>query len=202
MKHPRVAPVLLALVLGSALACARASETPEALMKAGVESLYTKGDPEAAARDFRKVLAKNPEHYGATYQLAVALDRAGKPTEAKPLWEKSLAMAEAIKDAETAATARKRLALPAPQPEEAAMKAGLALLYERKDAAAAAAEFRKVLQVNPDHYGATFQLAKALDEAGKPGEARPYWEKSLALAGTYKDAATAKIASDRLARRP
>lgn len=201
MKHARALPVL-ALLLGSSLACSRTEETPDALMTRGVDALYTKSDPEAAARDFRKVLAKNPEHYGANYQLAVALDRAGKTAEARPLWEKALAMAEAIKDEQTAGAARKRLGLPGPAPEDLAMKAGLAALYDRKDAAAAIAEFQKVLQINPTHYGATFQIARALDQAGRPGEARPFWERSLRLAEGFKDAETAKLAAERLARRP
>lgn len=202
MKHSRLISVLGSLVIGSAIACSRAEETPEALMKRGVELLYTKSDPEAAARDFRKVLAKNPEHYGANYQLAVALDRSGKAAEARPLWEKSLAMAEAIKDENTAESARKRLGVPAPAPEDAAMKAGLDALYGKKDAAAAVLEFRKVLDVNPSHYGATFQLARALDESGKPAEARPLWEKALKMADGFKDAETGRIARERLARRP
>lgn len=190
------------LVVGSVLACSRAEETPDALMSRGVESLYKKSDPEAAAKDFRKILAKNPEHYGATFQLAVALDRGGKAAEARPLWEKSLAMAQAVKDEKTAETARQRLGVPAVAPEDAAMKAGLDALYEKKDAGAAVAEFQKVLQLNPSHYGATFQLAKALDQAGKPAEARPYWEKALKMAEGYKDAKTVETARERLARRP
>jgi len=202
MKHARVLPFLPLLLLGSFISCSRAEETPEALMTRGVESLYTKNDPEAAAKVFRKVLAKNAEHYGANYQLAIALDRSGKAAEAKPLWEKSLAMAEAIKDEKTADTARKRLGLPVPAPEDTAMKAGLDALYGKKDAAAAVVEFRKVLEVNPNHYGATFQLARALDESGKPAEARALWEKALRMADGFKDAETAKMARERLARRP
>ena len=37
----------------------------------------------------------------------------------------------------------------------------------------AAALFRQVLALNPDHSGATLQLAKALDQGGKPEEALP-----------------------------
>jgi tetratricopeptide (TPR) repeat protein len=202
MKNARAIWILVLLVFGLAMGCARTEETPEALMKSGVDSLYAKSDPEAAAKAFRRVLAKNPEHYGANFQLAVALDRSGKSAEARPLWEKSLAMAEAIKDETTADTARKRLGLPGPSPEDAAMKAGLDALYEKKDAVAAVVEFRKVLDVNPNHYGATFQLARALDQAGKPAESRPFWEKALRMAEGLKDAETAKTAKERLARRP
>jgi cytochrome c-type biogenesis protein CcmH/NrfG len=78
-------------------------------MKAGLDALYGKKDPNAAAAEFRKVLAENPTHYGATYQLAKALDQAGKPAEARPLWEKVVKMAEGYGDQNTLATARARL---------------------------------------------------------------------------------------------
>src|SRR3989449_9477107 len=78
-------------------------------MKAGLDALYTQKDPNTAAALFRKVLERNPTHYGATYQLAAALDRAGKPDEARPLWEKVLAMTEGSSDKQTADTARARL---------------------------------------------------------------------------------------------
>ena len=39
------------------------------------------------------------------------------------------------------------------------MGRGLDALYKRHDPASAAAEFRRVLESNPDHYGAKFQLA-------------------------------------------
>jgi hypothetical protein len=82
----------------------------EAIMKAGLDALYSRNDPTAAAIEFRKVLALNPTHYGATYQLATALDRAGNSEEAQRYWEKMLSMADAANDGATAATARARLA--------------------------------------------------------------------------------------------
>ena len=69
-----------------------------------------RGDANAAAAQFRKVLERNPTHYGATYQLATALDRAGRPTEARPLWEVVVTMAEKYQDQPTLTTARARLA--------------------------------------------------------------------------------------------
>lgn len=202
MKNARVIGVLVLLAVGPAMACSGTDETPDALMKSGLDSLYVKKDPEAAVKAFRKVLEKNPAHYGANYQLAVALDRAGKPAEAAPQWEKSLALAEAIKDEKTADVARRRLGRPRPAAEDPAMQAGLAALYGKKDAAAAIVEFRKVLEINPNHFGANFQLARALDEAGKPAEARPQWEKILKMAEDVKDAKTAQMARERLARQP
>lgn len=93
-------------------ACAPSREadarSQESQMAAGLDFL-AKGNPVAAAAKFREVLAVNPTHYGAHYQLAVALDRAGKATEARVLWEKVLRMAEGYNDQATARTARSRL---------------------------------------------------------------------------------------------
>src|SRR5437867_877097 len=82
----------------------------ETVMNAGLDALYKRNDPDRAAIEFRKVLVHNSTHYGATYQLAVALDRGGKRAEARPLWEKVVTMAEGFKDQPTLNTARTRLA--------------------------------------------------------------------------------------------
>ena len=176
-----------------------APESEETLMKSGLDALYTRHDPATAAAQFRKVLQINPTHYGATYQLAAALDAAGKSEEARAVWEKMLPMAESINDKSSADTARAHLA----EVEAASeMQAGMDALYTRHEPEAAAARFRKVLEGNPTHYGATYQLAAALDAAGKPGEARPLWEKVLAMADEKHDEKTAGAARTRLAKQP
>jgi Tfp pilus assembly protein PilF len=178
----------------------------EAAMQAGLDLLYKGNDPAAAAAEFRRVLALTPRHYGATFQLATALDRAGKTEEARPYWEAMRALAEAAKDEGTLATVRTRLAKASPSTEEALqaamMSVGLDALYRRRDPVMAASEFRRVLQRNPTHYGATFQLATALDRAGKGAEARPFWERVLEMAERQKDEATLAAARARLARHP
>jgi len=179
-------------------------------MALGLEALHTRHDPVAAAARFREVLAQNPEHYGATFQLATALDQAGKPAEAKPVWEKMLGMAEAIKDTATVDRAHARLAAidapPTPtggaDPDAETMRLALEALRVKHDPTAAAALFRKVLAHNPDHYGATFQLAIALDQAGKLTEARPIWTKVLKLSEAIKDEPVAAAARARLAKSP
>src|SRR5262249_42300209 len=176
-----------------------AAETDEALMKAGLDALYTRNDPEAAAAQFREALAQKPTHYGATFQLGMALDRAGKPAKALPLWGKLLRRPTGSNDRATAAAAAVRLAAIA---DETTMKAGLEALYAQGDPEAAAAQFRQVLARNPTHYGATFQLAMALDRGGKRAEARPLWDKVLEMAEGYHDAATVSAARARLAERP
>jgi protein O-mannosyl-transferase len=79
-------------------------------MQAGMDALYARGDPEAAAVEFRKVLERQPDHYAATFQLATALDRAGRPADARVYWEKLLGMAERQQDSRAVATIRARLA--------------------------------------------------------------------------------------------
>lgn len=72
----------------AAAAGARASSSDssrgaeQALMGEGLGFLE-RGGPAAAASVFRRVLATNPSHYGAHYQLATALDLARKPEEAR-----------------------------------------------------------------------------------------------------------------------
>lgn len=172
------------------------------IMTAGVYALYTRRDPTGAIVQFRRVLEINPNHYGAAFQLAMALDQAGKPTDARSLWEKVLAMAQESKDNDTANTARARLAKPtvasAEFSQEEAMRRGLDLLYTRNDPNTAALQFRNILERNPNHYGATFQLAMALERAGKSKEARPLWEKMFKMAEASNDKETVAAAHARL----
>ena len=73
-----------------------------------------RSDPRRAATSFRQVLALNPTHYGAHYQLAVALDRSGNTRQARALWEAVLQMAQSYHDAATEQTARVRLRVDPP----------------------------------------------------------------------------------------
>ena len=83
------------------------ADQDERLMSAGLDALRAQHDPERAGALFREVLAHTPTHYGATYQLAAALDAAGRPSEARPVWEKMLA--EAAQDEGTVRAVRQRL---------------------------------------------------------------------------------------------
>lgn len=168
-------------------------------MARGVDLLYKSNDPVAAEGLFRGVLRRTPTHYGATYQLAMALDRGGRPAEARPLWDTVLKRAEAINDSNTARTARTRLQAPDTASQEAMMVLGVDLLRRQNNPAAAADQFRAVLKKNPTHYGATYQLAVSLDRLNKADEARPLWQKVLGMATTYKDSATINTARQRLA---
>jgi Flp pilus assembly protein TadD len=63
-------------------------------MEAGLKAMYQDNDPRGAADSFRRVLERNSTHYGATFQLAKALDMLGERDEARRLWANVLAMAE------------------------------------------------------------------------------------------------------------
>jgi Tfp pilus assembly protein PilF len=175
-----------------------AGPTQEQLMQQGLDQLYKTNHPVEAQESFRSVIQLNPTHYGAHYQLAVALDRGGKPTEARAAWEDMKGRAESIGDTATLHSVQRRLAAPDTASQESTMALGLYYLYTKSDYAGAATEFRKVIAKNPTHYGATYQLAKTLDLMGQRDQATPLWRKTLAMATQYRDATTIQQAKDRL----
>ena len=71
---------------------------PEAPMRAGLVYAYRLGDSATAVERYRRVLALDPAHYGAHYQLAVALLAAGRRDEALAAWSRFTPMAAAIGD--------------------------------------------------------------------------------------------------------
>lgn len=70
----------------------------EAAMRAGLVRHYRLGDSVTAADRYRAALAVDPRHYGAHYQLAVALLGAGRRDEALAAWARFVPLAEAIGD--------------------------------------------------------------------------------------------------------
>lgn len=176
-------------------------DTPktQADMKAGVDALYTARDPDRAATIFGNVLKDVPGHYGATYQLAASLAAAGRFDEAKPVWQSVLPLAARYHDSASLAEATKQLRSPGPAFPEGLMARGLEALYKKADPRSAVAYFKSVLAAMPTHYGATYQLAVALERAGQPDEARAQWAKVLASSTAIHDEPTARTATARLA---
>jgi tetratricopeptide (TPR) repeat protein len=187
----------------SATAAATDSTAEDKAMAVGLDQLYQANDPISAASSFRQVLSGNPTHYGAHFQLAKSLDLSGHPDSARLVWNKFLPMAEAIKDTASISIVQARLAQPDTASHEALMNAGLSLLYKQQppNPAGAADYFRRIIARNATHYGAHFQLARALDASGKSAEAREIWIKVLGMATAIKDASTADTARARLARK-
>jgi tetratricopeptide (TPR) repeat protein len=82
------------------------------------------------------------------------------------------------------------------------MHDGVETLYVRKDPVVAEHYFAMILARNAAHYGANFQLARALDAQERGAEAVPQWNRVLLLSKMNKDPKTAAIAEERLAREP
>jgi tetratricopeptide (TPR) repeat protein len=182
----------------TATAEARGAEAGRAAkMRDGMRLLYGEGKSEEAAAVFRAVLAELPGHYGANFQLARALERTDNAAEALVAWERMLKLAQAIGDTGTAAWAEQSLR---DINMAEGMRRGIAELYERHEPAAAATQFRAVLAMLPAHYGANYQLAVALDAAGRPDEARKLWKQVQKLAQAAKDEWTLAAAKKALAR--
>lgn len=171
---------------------ARAEEAKA--MEAGVQALYRERDPARAVEAFARLLQKNPNHYGANFQLAMALEQANRTEEAVGRWARVRDLAVAAKDPATEKTAREHLDAAV----AALMQNGLALLYEKKLPAEAAQAFQRVLSLVPSHYGATYQLAVALDRAGQEEAALKAWAQVVPLAESFADAATLAAARARL----
>jgi Tfp pilus assembly protein PilF len=177
---------------------AAAAQNQKDLMARGLQQLNQSQDPIGAEQTFRAVLALNPTHYGAHYQLAVALDRGGKPTDARAEWSEVLRLAQGFNDSTVVKTAQARLASPDTLSQAGMMARGLDLMYSRNDPVAAIDLFQAVLAKNKTHYGATYQLAVALDRAGRASEAKAVWQRVLPLAIQFKDQKTIDTARARL----
>lgn len=195
--------IAVSAILIAVAACGSKSDKPQpdsasVLMERGLAQLYQTNDPVSAQGVFRDVIRLNPTHYGAHYQLAVALDRGGKPAQARTAWEEMRKLADAIRDTATLNTVNRRLASPDTASADAMMALGLDYLYKKSDAASAAQQFRNVIAKNPTHYGATYQLAKSLDLMGQRDQATPYWRQVLGMATQYRDESTIQQARERL----
>jgi Tfp pilus assembly protein PilF len=207
-RFQRRASSLAALVLLSLPACTAqqaadsdsgaGAQSEAQLMEKGTQQLYQSGDPIAAEATFRAVLAKNPSHYGAHYQLAVAMDRGGKPAEARAEWNEVLRLAESFKDSVSAQAARARLGSPDTASQAGLMARGLDLMYKQNDPGAAIEQFQEIIKRNRTHYGASYQLAVALDRANRAEEAKQVWQRVLPMAIQYKDQKTIDTARARL----
>jgi tetratricopeptide (TPR) repeat protein len=81
-----------------------------------------------------------------------------------------------------------------------AMQAGSRALYEERDPIKAIFQFYQVLALVPTHYGARFQLAKALDAAGQRVEARRAWQDVHSMATAIRDSTSIEVARGRLSR--
>ena len=164
----------------------------EALMRHAVTLLHQHDEPIAAADILRRVLAAMPSHYGAQYQLAAALERSGQSEAALEAWSRFLVTARAYGSDVDIAQAAQRIAM------LRSLLHGIEALEVRDDADAAAHAFRIALRSHPGHFGAQYQLARALDAAGDTEEATKAWLAVLTAAKRLGDDAIADAARARI----
>ncbi|HZT75683.1 MAG TPA: hypothetical protein VFA27_03435 [Vicinamibacterales bacterium] len=123
------------------------------------------------------------------------LDATAHPFDARPFWEIAARTSEAQRAPASFVQALTRLGdgRPVLGPYDALapeMAEAIARLYAQHDPAAALALLDRVLTVNPSHYGATFQRARALEQLGDPAAAAA-WTRTAWLADDLHDTATA-----------
>lgn len=200
--HQGPRPEPLAVRLADALGVP-VGETKVAELRAAAASAARDHAPHRAASLWSAVLARAPGDGEARLGLAEALDDAGRSDEAREPWAQLLTSG----DQEKRRRAAQRLSSEAGSAgAELAvlMESGLAALHgtdgRGRRPAEAIALFQRVLAASPRHYGATYQLAVALDAAGLRDDARGMWERVLPLAEQFRDASTIAAARARLGR--
>ena len=82
-----------------------APDGAEPPMLAGLAHHYRLGDYAGAVARYREVLRRDPSHYGARYQLAMALLRTGAVDQARAVWATFAARARGQGDAASLASA-------------------------------------------------------------------------------------------------
>ncbi len=144
----------------------------------------------------REAVACQPRFALAHQYVGAALERAGRDAEAIGAYRRALAIDERLLDAwrplaqlyaraerwPDAAAAFERIAALDPTDTAARVEAGVIQLRRLHDPARAVAYFRDTLAINPEHYGARYQLAVALLAAGEARAARSEWQRFAALA--------------------
>ena len=161
------------------------------------------GRPKEAVEEARKAVRFAPRLARAHFYLGVALDFQQSYAEAIQEFQRAIELdPNDYKSKRQLEKATARLAaLESGKAEAAMMSEGLRLLDVERDPERAIAQFRALLERNAVHYGGTFQLARALDAAGKPEEANVVWEKMLELAKKAGDVQTEAKVRNRLSRR-
>ncbi len=78
-------------------------------------------------------------------------------------------------------------------PKDPLLHYGLGLeLLKAGSAEEAAREFAETVRLNPDHTAAYREWGKALERAGRPGEAREAWSLGIGVSGRTGDLQTGK----------
>jgi tetratricopeptide (TPR) repeat protein len=82
---------------------------------------------------------------------------------------------------------------------EQSMNQGVSLLHELGDPEAAIRHFSAVLEHNPEHYGAVYQIARAFEQTQQLRLAHQAWSKFEPMARQSKDTPSLNHAQERIA---
>ena len=172
------------------------------LMNEGVQLLNDPASASLALQRFDRVLAINPGHYGARYQRARALDLALDLEVARQAWSAVLPEAERTRDIEAAQWAAARISDLDVRIASlsSVMNEGVDLLHNQQVPDRAVPLFQEVLTGWPSHYGASYQLAVALERSGQRQAARNAWSRVLENAQAIGEQADGQAAREALAR--
>lgn len=198
VSPPRLDPLVVRL--GEALGGA---DEDLGALRAAALAARAAGDPHRAATLFGRALARSGDDPETLADLAGVLDAAHRVDEARGVWTRLAGVAAARGDAARSALAAARLfeaADRSPDEQRRWMDVGLDALYRARRFEEAIAAFQRVLALNHEHYGATYQLAAALDGAGRREEANRLWPRVLELAHRDADEKTASEVRARLGR--
>ncbi|MGB0640216.1 MAG: hypothetical protein ACPGTU_12825 [Myxococcota bacterium] len=179
-----------------------AEQDVQTIMNRGIALLHEKNDAKGALAHFDEVLSINAGHYGAQYQRAKAFDVARDLENALNAWRDFLPEAERSRDPESAEWARSRVLHLSGQVSKlsAVMEEGVNLLHGSQQPDAAITRFNTVLSAWPSHYGASYQVAVAYEQAGQLEAAKEAWGLVLSNARAIGETNDTKAAADALAR--
>lgn len=195
--QPKTAPWIVSWREALGVAETTPSADAATLLAAG-RAARAQRDSSRAVTLFERAVDKSIDRRDALHSLGEALDHVARPDEARPVWTELLRVALRADDFDRAARATLRLDPPTPSEDQAAMTEGLRALYEQNDTAAAIAVFGELARRAPTHLGASYQLAAALDRAGRREDARPVWNRVVLLATGFGDEKTAEDARSHL----
>jgi hypothetical protein len=158
-----------------------------------------RNDARRAAVLWRRRASRYPADTAAWRMAAEALDASGQVDEGRRIWLKVRELALRSGDKTSMDAAHDRLDDPEEEIAEAGwMNDALAALYQKNDPPTAVSLLKTILAQTPAHFGASFQLARALEAAGQKKEALEQWKHFRAMPETANDAPSAKMAEDRI----
>ena len=135
----------------------------------------------------------------AVATAARTLDEAGRPHDARGLWQRIAARGVSGADPASYLEALDRLGDSRPVTRlgdalDAEMNSGVRQLYTEGQPEQALAIFDSILAANPSHYGAQFQRARALTMLGRKEQTLAAWQTVALLAARISDQQTTAIA--------